>query len=169
MGQIRNGGPVTLTDRRMTRFAMTIENAAEMVLKSVPLSRGGEVFVTKMPVVRIPDLAETMIEILAPRYGHMPEDVRVVEIGAKPGEKLYEELMSGEEIGRALELKDMFVITPAFKSIYQSIQYEYPDTISDRIDKPYISSSEHPFDREALKKYVIDNGVFDTLECFSAG
>jgi FlaA1/EpsC-like NDP-sugar epimerase len=69
MKQIRNGGPVTVTDKRMTRFVMTIKEAARLVLQSVMISKGGEVFVTKMPVVRIPDLAEVMIKLLAPKYG----------------------------------------------------------------------------------------------------
>src|SRR3989304_5758085 len=83
------------------------------------IKKGGEVFVTKMPVVRIPDLAEVMREILAPLYGYRPSDIDIIEIGAKPGEKLYEELMSEEEVCRSIGLMDMFVVTPAFKSIYQ--------------------------------------------------
>jgi FlaA1/EpsC-like NDP-sugar epimerase len=164
MNQIRKGGPVTITDKHMTRFIMTTEEAAKLVLKSVTISKGGEVFVTKMPVIRIPDLADVMIEILAPQYGHKAEDIRKIEIGAKPGEKLYEELMSEEEIHRSLELKDMFVITPAFKSIYQSIRYEFPDTISHTIKNSYISETEKPLDKASLKQYLTDNRVLENVE-----
>ncbi len=164
MKQIKNGGPVTITDRRMTRFVMTIEEAARLVLQSVLISKGGEVFVTKMPVVRIPDLAEVMIKLLAQKYGYNPSDIKTVEIGAKPGEKLYEELMTDQEVHRSLELKDMFVVTPAFKSLFQSITYEYPDIISTQIQKSYISENETPLNRDDLEMYLIENRVLEKVE-----
>lgn len=164
MKQIRKGGPVTITDNRMTRFVMTVEEAAKFVLKSVTISRGGEVFITKMPVVNITDLADVMIEILAPKYGYKVSDIKKIEIGAKPGEKLYEELMGVEEVHRAFELKDMFVITPAFKAIYQSIRYEYPETISNKIKNPYVSSIEIPLSKKELKQYFIENKILEKVE-----
>jgi FlaA1/EpsC-like NDP-sugar epimerase len=162
--QIRYGGPVTITDKRMTRFVMTIAEAARLVLKSVPISRGGEVFVTKMPVVKITDLAEVMIQLLAPKYGFKPSDVKTQEIGAKPGEKLYEELMSSEEVHRSLELNDMYVVTPAFKSIYQSIRYEYPDTVSTQIQRSYISENEDAMEKKDLENYLLENKVLENVE-----
>jgi FlaA1/EpsC-like NDP-sugar epimerase len=143
---------------------MTIEEAVRLVLKSITISRGGEVFVTKMPVVRIQDLAEGIVEVLAPKYGHKSSDVTITEIGAKPGEKLYEELISSEEIHRSLELKDMFVITPAFKSVYESIQYKYPDTVSEGVQKPYISSVEKALNKEELKQYLLQHKVLTKVE-----
>lgn len=162
--QIKGGGPVTVTDTRMTRFVMTIEESAKLVLKSVMLSKGGEVFVTKMPIVKIPDLAEVMIETLAPKFGYNPSDIKIIEIGAKPGEKLYEELMNEEEVYRSLELKDMFVITPAFKAIYQAIKYEYPDIVSYRLHKPYVSANEQPLNKESIKTYLTENKVLEKVE-----
>jgi FlaA1/EpsC-like NDP-sugar epimerase len=159
--QIRAGGPVTLTDRQMTRFMMTLEESTRLVLRSVTLSRGGEVFVTKMPVATIADLAEIMIEILAPRYGYKPSDIETVEIGARPGEKLYEELLSDEEAPRTIELKDVFVIPPALRLAYGSIRYEYPGVVSGKEVKTYKSSTEKPFSKRALKKYLLDNNVLD--------
>ncbi len=169
MKQIRNGGPVTITDRRMTRFVMTIEEAARLVLKSVLIARGGEVFVTKMPVLRIPDLAEVMIKLLAPKYGYKPSDIKTNEIGVKAGEKLYEELMTDQEVYRSLELKDMFVVTPAFKSLFQSIKHEYPDTIATQIHKSYISENETPLNQNEIEKYLLDNRVLEKVEESSYG
>jgi FlaA1/EpsC-like NDP-sugar epimerase len=169
MKQIRNGGPVTITDNRMTRFVMTIEEAARLVLQSVLISKGGEVFVTKMPVVRIPDLAEVMIKLLAPKYGYACPDIKTIEIGMKAGEKLYEELMSDQEVYRSLELKDMFVVTPAFKSLFQSIKHEYPDTLSTRIQKSYVSENEEPLSKDEIEKYLIDNRVLEAVEETSYG
>lgn len=162
--QIRNGDPVTITDERMTRFIMTVKEAARLVLRSVVISRGGEVFVTKMSAVRIPDLADVMIDMLAPKYGYSPFEIKKANIGAKPGEKLYEELMSEEEAHRSLELEDMFIITPAFKSIYQSISYEYPSVVSAKIRKSYASSQEVPLDKDSLRRYLTENRVLEQVE-----
>ncbi len=162
--QIKQGGPVTITDKRMTRFIMSIQESARLVLKSVAISKGGEVFVTKMPAIRIIDLAEVLIEILAPKYGYNPSDIKTTVIGAKPGEKFYEELMSEEEIHRSMELKDMFVLTPAFKSIYQSIKYEYKDVVSEKVHKSYISSTEKPLSKNKIKRYLLKNRVLEKIE-----
>lgn len=155
--QIISGGPVTLTDPGMTRFIMTEEEAAELVMSSVFLARGGEVFVTKMPIIRIAELAEIMIELLAPHYGFRKEQIDIVEIGALAGEKLYEELMNQEETRRAKELERYFVITPAFKSVYQEIQYEYPGECESRVTSPYNSTIGSPMTKPELRKFL--NGL----------
>lgn len=151
--QIAANGPVTLTDSEMTRFIMTTEQAVSLVLDSVFLACGGEVFVTKMPVARIKDLAEVMIEELAPN----PATVKIKVIGSKPGEKLYEELMNDEETRRTLEVDGYFVVLPAFRSVYESIVYEYPGMGETGIDEPYNSSLQPPMDKASLKQYLQDN------------
>lgn len=152
--QIAAGGPVTITDNRMTRFIMTLEQAVKMVLDSALIGRGGEVFVTKMPVIRIADLASIMIEELAGRYGRDPKDIELQTIGSKPGEKFYEELLSDEETRRSIELEDYFVVLPAFKSVYSMIDYDYPSTVSSSIDRPYNSSLEQPMEIEQLRRFL---------------
>lgn len=159
--KICQGQPVTVTDKRMTRFVMTVDEAARLVLKCGPITCGGEVFVTKMPVVRIIDLAYAMIELLAPRFGHDPATFPVEVIGVKPGEKVYEELLSEEELGRSLELSEMFAIIPAFKTIYGAIRYEYSDIISKTVTKTYVSATEQPKTKEWIKEYMLSNKVFD--------
>ncbi|HUE79336.1 MAG TPA: nucleoside-diphosphate sugar epimerase/dehydratase [Sphingomicrobium sp.] len=97
--QIRNGGPVTLTDRRITRYFMTAPEAAELVLQASAMACGGDVFVLDMgEPVRIRDLATNMVELagLTVRSDQNPSgDIEIVEIGLRPGEKLYEELLIG--------------------------------------------------------------------------
>ena len=129
--QILGGEAVTITDAQMTRFVMTIQEAAKLVLEAAMLACGGEVLVTKMPVLRIIDLAKAMINLLAPETGLDPDKFPIRYIGAKPGEKLYEELMSQEEVSRTKELPNMFAILPAFRSFYQKIDYRYPDVLPD--------------------------------------
>ena len=97
--QIRNGGPVTLTDHRITRYFMTAPEAAELVLQASAMARGGEVFVLDMgEPVRIIELARNMILLagFTVRGDDNPDgDIDIMEIGLRPGEKLYEELLIG--------------------------------------------------------------------------
>ena len=85
INQIRKGMNVTVTDQEMTRFIMSIKQATSLVIDSAEYAKGGEVFVTKMPSIRIHDLARIMIEELGPRYGYAPEDLSIDIIGSKPG------------------------------------------------------------------------------------
>lgn len=105
--QITRGGPVTVTDPDMTRFFMSEEKAVNLILESLARSLGGETFVFKMPVLRVGDLAEAVVE-------NSGEKIAVDVIGLRPGEKMYEELMSEEESARALEMDDMFIILPYY-------------------------------------------------------
>jgi FlaA1/EpsC-like NDP-sugar epimerase len=159
--QIKKGGPVTLTDPEMTRFIMSIEEAVRLVIDSAALAQGGEVFITKMPVIRIKDLAEVMIRELAPRYGYNPEKIAVQIIGAKPGEKMYEELMSEEETRRSVELPSYFAVLPAFRGIYKEINYQYPETVSTEVNDPYVSVKQPFLSQDALHDFLVANKLLD--------
>lgn len=95
--QIKEGGPVTVTDLRMTRYFMTIPEAAQLVIQAGALATGGDVFLLDMgEPVKIVDLARSMIELsgLEVKDSRNPEgDIEIQEIGLRPGEKLYEELL----------------------------------------------------------------------------
>ncbi|MFH0832260.1 MAG: SDR family NAD(P)-dependent oxidoreductase [Candidatus Aenigmatarchaeota archaeon] len=110
--QIAKGGPVTITDSGMTRFVMSINQAVKLILKACAEMKEGEIFILKMPVLRVVDLAEVMIEELAPKYGFKPEKIKVETVGMRNGEKIHEELMTAEEASNALETDDMFIILP---------------------------------------------------------
>jgi len=98
--QIREGGPITLTHPEMTRYFMTIPEAAQLVLQAGAMASGGDVFVLDMgEPVRIADLARRMVELsgMTVRDADCPDgDIEIQETGLRPGEKLYEELLIGD-------------------------------------------------------------------------
>jgi len=162
--QIRKGGPVTLTDPEMTRFIMSIEEAVRLVIESSHLAQGGEVFVTKMPVIHIKDLAEVMIRELAPLYGHDPEGIDLEMIGSKPGEKMYEELMNEEETRRTWELPAYFVVLPAFTPLYRNIKHSFPEIVTKEVTKAYHSGNEQAFTQEELLEFLKTNHLLEEEE-----
>ncbi len=101
MGQ-RINGSVTITDPRMTRFWITLEQGVRFVIRCAELMHGGEVFVPKIPSMNIVDLVKAVAS-----------DCQVKKIGIRPGEKLHEVLISEDEIRQTLDMDDMFVIKPA--------------------------------------------------------
>src|ERR1700678_3350659 len=98
----RRRGKITITDPRMTRFWLTLEQSAKFVIRCLEQMHGGEIFVPKIPSMRLVDLAETV----AP-------GCQVEYIGIRPGEKLHEVLVSEDESRQTLETEDMYVIQPA--------------------------------------------------------
>ena len=110
--QIKSGGPLTITDPRMTRFIMSISEAVTLILRATCMAEGGEVFILEMPAVRIKDLAEVMIEELAPKYGYDPRDMKLETSGIRPGEKLHEELLTEHEVTRTHDKDGILVMAP---------------------------------------------------------
>lgn len=159
--QIRHGGPITLTDPGMTRFIMSIEESVRLVIESGYLACGGEVFITKMPVIRIKDLAEVMIREMAPRYGYHPEHLRIENIGTKAGEKMYEDLTNEEETRRVIELDRYFVVVPAFTCMYRNIVYEYPKVLGQGIAFPYNSANATPLTQRQLHEFLVKNKLLE--------
>src|SRR3972149_2413188 len=97
----RAEGRITLTDRRMTRFWLSLEQGVRFTVRCLEQMQGGEVFVPKIPSMRMTDLAEAV----AP-------GCEIDLIGIRPGEKLHEALLSEEEARHSLELEDMYVVEP---------------------------------------------------------
>jgi FlaA1/EpsC-like NDP-sugar epimerase len=110
--QIRDGGPVTLTDERMTRFFLSYDDVYDLISQAIKKTEDGEVFVYKMPAINIEDLAEAMIDVFAPQFGHDPTDIDIEIIGRRPGETFHEEIMTQRETTRAYENDSLYAIRP---------------------------------------------------------
>lgn len=117
-------GVITVTDKRMTRFWITLNQVADFIINNAMAMEGEEIFIPKMPSMLIMD----MIEVLAP-------DCRVSEIGIRKGEKLHECLITGEEAMQLIEKDDMFVIYPNREIFNLSGKAYYSDTNSEWVTK----------------------------------
>jgi UDP-N-acetylglucosamine 4,6-dehydratase len=97
----KSGNPIPITDLRMTRFLISLEQAVKFVVESLEMMNGGELYVPKIPSIKIVDLAEA----IAPNS-------KKIEIGIRPGEKLHEEMISVDDSRRTISLGSRFVVNP---------------------------------------------------------
>ncbi len=142
--QIEKGGPVTVTHPEITRFFMTIPEAAQLVLQAAAYAKGGEIFVLDMgQPVKIYDLAKKMISLSGLKPGY---DIDIVFTGLRPGEKLYEELLMDEEGLRKTQHSKIFVGKPI--DIDESELLEKLDKLKAAI----------PNDYETIKKIISEVG-----------
>jgi len=127
--QLKNNRPLTITDSEMTRFLMSIPQAVGLVFKATTMMKDREIFVLKMPVVKIGDLAQAIIETYQ-EINKLGIKSKLKIIGKKNGEKMHERLLTIEESDNALETKEVFIILPNTKlnnKDYQNFQHQtYP-------------------------------------------
>ena len=142
--QIAEGGPVTVTDKRVTRFFMTIPEAVSLILQAGAYAKGGEVFVLDMgQPVRIDDMARKMIRL----SGFEPDvDIKIVYTGLRPGEKLYEELLLKSE---GLQKTDNHLIYIGHQMMYT------PEEIDEKLEKLHgVIYAEAPEVRECVLSLI---------------
>lgn len=144
----RAEGLITITDKRMTRFWLSLEQGVRFTIRCIEQMQGGEVFVPKIPSTNIVDLAQA----IAP-------DCRIEYIGIRPGEKLHEVLVSEDEARHTIELEDMFVVEPqaslwfghAWRERGKSLPEEYSyasDTNDSWLDQDAIKDLIQPFEHD---------------------
>ena len=132
--QIRNRQKITITDMKMTRFSITMEQALDFILKATELGKGSEIFLPKMRSYTISDLIDAIIKIV----GKIEYEI----IGTRPGEKLHESLLNKDEIRYSWEYEGMYMKTNPIGFLYnqEDIEKIYPDI------KPFENISEYSSD-----------------------
>ncbi|OVE70728.1 hypothetical protein CCS79_01780 [Clostridium diolis] len=123
--QIQEANCITLTDPDMTRFMMTLSQAVQLIMTAGEKAYGGEAFVLKMPVIKLKDLAEVIIEERCKELSFDYKNVDIKTIGLRPGERTFEELMTKEESESAYDMGDMYAVMP---SVYASDIKEFYKT-----------------------------------------
>ena len=121
-----NGDPLPITDLRMTRFFITLEQAVQFVIDSLEAMTGGELYVPKIPSMRITDLAEA----IAP-------GAPLIEVGMRPGEKLHEEMISAEDSRRTVSQPSRYVVQPTL-----ALWGGYRESLGDAVPEGFAYSSD---------------------------
>ncbi len=145
--QIQAGGPLTITDRDMTRFVITMSEAVELIYKAIKLARGAETFVWKMRTVKVTDIAEAMIKRIS-----LGKNIKMFVKGKDQGEKLHEEIMSQEELPRAMETDNMYIIFPEIDYFHVAKKHKGLKKIRD------------PIMRSNIGKHIIKREIEELLE-----
>lgn len=139
--KLKNTGKITITDQRMTRFWITLEQGVQFVLDNIVRMKGGEIFIPKIPSIKITDLAKA----IAPQC-------KIEFIGIRPGEKLHEAMITEDDARNTLEYDDYFVIQPEFpwwEANYQKEGKALPRGFSYTSDK-----NDHWLNINELKKLL---------------
>lgn len=142
--QIEAGGPVTITDERMTRFWFTLDQAVDLAFDAAAVGIGGEVFVRRIPAARLLDLAHVLIG---------DRDIKIETIGMRPGEKIHELLISANEAPRTVEAMGGYAILPALP--LGAIEAFYGKPVG--IEGAY-SSNDRLMSRQELKTLLDEAG-----------
>jgi len=154
--QIRQKKPITITDPEMTRFMMSISNTIDLVFKATLLAKGGEIFILKMPVIKMGDLVDIVIDYYTQKYGFKKDTIKKTIIGPRPGEKKYEELLTESEAKKVFETQDMLIIPPQIE--FPDMKYETSDYPNARVStyNKYTSREIQPLTKEEIKTLLFN-------------
>jgi len=145
--QVLSGSAITITHNAMTRFVISMDEAVDLICSAIDLAKGGETFVWKMRTLKVTDLADAMVRICGGR-----KQIKKVIIGKGHGEKLHEEIMSPDELLRARELNNMYVIFPEID--YLNLASKYKDAKA--IKRPVIQSNMGEYMRASQIRFLIE-------------
>jgi UDP-N-acetylglucosamine 4,6-dehydratase/5-epimerase len=151
--QVKNNEPITITCPEMTRFIMSIPQAVDLVLKTAEISKGGEIFILKMPVFELREFTNAIIEELACKYNINSKEIKIKQIGLRAGEKMYEDLMTEEESLTTLETKNYFIVLS--KEKFDSLK-NVEKNKKTKIDS-YSSKNIKPLTKNQLKLILRNN------------
>jgi UDP-N-acetylglucosamine 4,6-dehydratase len=155
LDQLSRNQPLTVTDPQMTRFIMSADEAVNLVLKAASLAAGGEIFIFKMPSVKVMDVAEAVAE----RYQKLTGKPVPIEIsGLRAGEKLHEELLAADELCKTYQFEDLFILAGACGRLP-------PGAPLDPSNPPVLSSqNQDPLSKQEILELVRTVDRFNVLQ-----
>lgn len=149
INQIRKGSPITITDPNMTRFMMSLDQAVDLVLFAFENGRSGDIFVQKAPAATVELLANTVKKLL----GHAEHEVKI--IGTRHGEKLYETLLTKEEMVKAIDMGQYYRIPADTRDLNYNKFFEDGEDVITESDE-YHSHNTHRLNEEELTALLLD-------------
>ncbi|NLB88452.1 MAG: polysaccharide biosynthesis protein [Syntrophomonadaceae bacterium] len=141
--QIKNGGPVSITTPDMTRFLLSLNQAVDVILAAIKNAKPGEVYVPRVPAVRIMNVALALIE---------DRDIEIIITGIRPGEKVHEVLVSEEEAWHTYQKENYYTIKPMLPELNQVVDDETP------LNKDY-SSADSVLDLQGTKELLAKHNL----------
>ena len=145
--QIKKGQSLTITDPNMTRFMMTLENAVELVLFAFENAEPGDIFVQKSPASRVEDVAKALLELY-----NANNELKI--IGTRHGEKLYESLVSKEEMVKAVSLENYYRIPADTRDLNYNLFFTEGDNAISKVEE-YTSHNTKRLDLEGTKELLL--------------
>ncbi|MBN2458170.1 SDR family NAD(P)-dependent oxidoreductase [Candidatus Woesearchaeota archaeon] len=155
--EIEEGYSISITSEKMTRFFMSLHDSVSLVIKAAELTEMGEVFILKMNAINIKDLAEVLVEELAPRFKKNPKDYIYNTIGVRPGEKMHESLMVDEEVRYMTEKEDMFILRNSLLAHYSSKNGRVAAKWEE--GQEYNSENAPLLNKEQIRKTLKEDGI----------
>ncbi|MHA1284349.1 MAG: polysaccharide biosynthesis protein [Promethearchaeota archaeon] len=158
--QIKEKKRITLTHREMSRYIMSLDMAIDLILNTMKIAQGGEVFIPKMNAIKIIDLIHVLIQHYAEKYNRVESNIEINEIGMFEGEKLYEELFSFEESERTYEMDNMYIIFPQLTPVYNKIDLKKYENLK-KFDnsKPFNSRNERFLSKQEIREFLLKNNI----------
>lgn len=154
--QIEKNRKITVTNPEMTRFMMTLSEAVKLIMDAGENTLGGEVFILKMPVIKLQDLAEVVVEETCSELNIKQEEVEISTVGLRAGERMFEELMTKDESEYAFDLGNMY-------SVISSINSEFLREFYEKYEKArvgsYNSDDEAVLSKEQVRTLLKEEGL----------
>lgn len=154
--QIETRRKITVTDPEMTRFMMTLSQAVKLIMDAGEQTLGGEVFILKMPVIKLQDLAEVVVEETCSRLNIQKEEVELQAIGLRAGERRFEELMTRDESECAFDLGSMYAV---ISSINSEILCKFYEKYQRARVGSYNSDHETVLSKEQVRNLLKEDGL----------
>lgn len=154
--QIKESKKITVTNPDMTRFMMTLSQAVKLIMVAAEKTVGGEIFILKMPVIKLQDLAEVVIEETCANLGISEEEIDLQILGLRAGERCFEELMTKDEAEYAYDLENMYAVVP---NTYSSDCNKFYNNMKKAEKMSYNSSEQNCITKEEVRNLLKQEGL----------